>query len=111
MMSDYFVKQDLPGVARGRVERFMDTRAGYLVRAGFLEPYDEKRHGQARRQQEREDFERRQAAEELLLLERTNPAEYNARELARRTAAIKAQIETHKAVVKARRIADEKAEQ
>lgn len=44
-MQLYYVKSDLYGVARGRVERFADFKAGPLVLQGLIEPYDEKRHG------------------------------------------------------------------
>ena len=47
MMHLYYVKQDLYGVPKGRVERFADHKAGALVVAGAIEPYDEKRHGLA----------------------------------------------------------------
>lgn len=45
MMAYYYVKTDLYGVQKGRVERFADHKAGSLVRDGSIEPYDPKRHG------------------------------------------------------------------
>jgi len=47
MMSYYFVKKPLFGIAAGRVERFGDAQAGRLMMDGSLEPYDAKRHGRA----------------------------------------------------------------
>lgn len=44
MMHLYYVKQDLFGVPKGRVERFADHKAGSLIVAGAIEPYDEKKH-------------------------------------------------------------------
>jgi hypothetical protein len=44
MMSYYFVKEDLPGVPRGIVERFSPDRAAPLVAEGRLSPYDEAKH-------------------------------------------------------------------
>lgn len=47
MMGYYFVKQDLPGLPAGRVERFLDLKAALLVSEGRIVPYDEKRHADA----------------------------------------------------------------
>lgn len=44
MMSFYYVKDDLFGLRRGRVERFHPAKAGQLVLEGKIEPYDPKRH-------------------------------------------------------------------
>jgi len=46
MLKFYFVKQDLWGIPAGTVERFADYKAGELLVAGKIEPYDEKKHGE-----------------------------------------------------------------
>lgn len=45
MMRYYFVKSDLFGIKKGTIERFADHKAGQLIVAGKIEPYDEKKHG------------------------------------------------------------------
>lgn len=47
MMQLYYVKNDLYGVSKGRVERFADHKAAPLVLAGDIEPYDERKHASA----------------------------------------------------------------
>jgi hypothetical protein len=42
MMTFYFVKQDLYGIKRGRVERFAPHKAGPLLVDGSIEAYDPK---------------------------------------------------------------------
>lgn len=47
MMSYYFVKQDLPGLPKGSVERFSLMRAGAWKSEGAIEDFDPKRHAKA----------------------------------------------------------------
>lgn len=47
MMSYYFVKRPLFGIAAGKVERFSDVAAGRLLLDGSLEPFDPRKHGRA----------------------------------------------------------------
>lgn len=42
MMGYYFVKQDLPGLPKGTVERFALTRAGAWRSEGAIEDFDPK---------------------------------------------------------------------
>lgn len=75
-MLTYYVKKDLWGVRAGTVERFSPHKAGALLVEGFIEPYDEKKHGdkpgappyEAKRAKEREERE----AEEALELQLAN---------------------------------------
>lgn len=46
-MNFYYVKQDLFGVPRGRVERFAAIVAPGLLASGAIEAFDEKKHGRA----------------------------------------------------------------
>ena len=43
-MRYYYVRQSLPGLPAGRVERFMDHKALAFLRAGDIEEYDRQRH-------------------------------------------------------------------
>lgn len=47
MMSFYYVKSDLPGLPKGRVERFSLMRASALKAEGAIEDFDAKKHGKA----------------------------------------------------------------
>lgn len=64
MMSLYYVKKPLFGVAAGRVERFAAHRAGTLLLDGSIEAYDEKnkRHREAPGSPESDERARREAA-------------------------------------------------
>lgn len=63
MMHFYYVKADLFGVPRGRVERFADHKAAQFVREGAIEPYDERKHGKLPGAQDARAFaEAREAA-------------------------------------------------
>lgn len=44
MQTYYLVKTDLFGIRRGTVERFAPHKAGALLQAGQIEPYDPKKH-------------------------------------------------------------------
>jgi len=71
MMSLYYVKRDLFGVQAGRVERFAPHKAGAFLAEGFIEPYDEKKHGskpgappyESKRAKERQEAEALEAQE------------------------------------------------
>jgi hypothetical protein len=78
MMSMYYVKADLPGLPKGRVERFAHANAGRHVADGAIEPYDEKnkRHADALAAQQRA-AEKHQQAEQAKL-----DAEFAARKTA-----------------------------
>lgn len=87
MMSLYYVKADLLGVAAGRVELFRGDRAAAM--RDSLEPFDpqNKKHASAKDRQDREAEENRRRAEALLKEERENPTAAREREETRRKAA------------------------
>lgn len=87
MMSLYYVKTDMHGVAAGRVEHFRSDRAAMMPAS--LEAFDpqNKKHAAAKERQEREAEDNRLRAEALLKEERENPLAARAREETRRKAA------------------------
>ena len=66
MMKMYYVKTDLAGLPKGRVERFALQQAALHESEGSIELYDEKnkRHVEAKAKQERdaEEYQRAQNA-------------------------------------------------
>ena len=86
MISYYVVKQDLPGVPAGVIERFSDHRAPLYVADGAIEPFDEKNkeHIALRERLSKKNEKRVAAVEELLTLERESPAAWRAKEEQRR---------------------------
>lgn len=47
MMSYYYVKSPLFGIAAGKVERFSDVQAGRFLLEGSIEPFDPRKHRSA----------------------------------------------------------------
>lgn len=45
MMRLFYVRKPMFGIEPGRVERFAVHKTGAYLAEGFIEPYDEKKHG------------------------------------------------------------------